>query len=91
MEPMSAECSGPWPDPPVPDFDSGGLMNPPWIKFPNLPPASMGWRMGQGEAYLDDFAVWMSRQTRTTRLAVRSKYPEPIEWAGFWTKRGDRV
>jgi hypothetical protein len=66
-------------------------MNPPWVKFPNLPRASMGWRMGQGEAYLDDFDVWFSRQARATRLAIRGRYPEPSEWAGFWTNCGAKA
>lgn len=75
---------GPWPDPPIPDFDSNGCMCPPWIKYPNLPRRSSGWRMGMGEAYRNDFEVWWSRQPRQARLAVRSAYPEPQEWLGFW-------
>jgi hypothetical protein len=77
-------AAGPWPDPPIPDLDSDGLMVPPWIKYPNLPRTSMGWRMGQGEAYRDDFDLWWSRQPRNIRLAARSKYPESVEWSGFW-------
>lgn len=91
VESMTDACSGPWPEPPIPDFDTDGLMNPPWVKFPNLPRASMGWRMGQGEAYLDDFDVWFSRQARATRLAIRGRYPEPSEWAGFWTNCGAKA
>ncbi len=40
--------TGSWPDPPIPDLDSDGHMHPPWIKFPNLPRRSSGWRMGMG-------------------------------------------
>lgn len=74
----------PWPDPPIPDFDADGLMCPPWIKFPNLPRMSSGWRMGIGETYRDGFDTWWSRQPRQVRLSVRAKYPEPQEWSGFW-------
>jgi hypothetical protein len=78
---------GPWPDPPIPDFDSDGLMCPPWIKFPNLPRKSSGWRMGMGESYLEGFDTWWSHQARPVRLSARAKYPEPQEWSGFWQSR----
>jgi hypothetical protein len=35
--------------------------------------------MGQGEAYLDQFKVWWSRQARNIRVAMKAKYPEPAE------------
>jgi len=73
-----------WPDPPIPDLDGAGLMRPPWQKYPNLLRQSMGWRMGQGEVYLDQFKVWWSRQARDIRLATKAKYPEPAEWSGYW-------
>jgi len=38
----------PFPDPEIPSIDAGGLMIPPWIKYPNLPKGSVGWRMGVG-------------------------------------------
>ena len=76
---------GPWPDPPVPDLDTDGFLHPPWLKYPNLLRRSMGWRMGLGEAYLNDFSVWWSRQPRNVRVAVRAKYPEPQDWSGFWS------
>ena len=76
--------TGSWPDPPIPDLDSDGHMHPPWIKFPNLPRRSSGWRMGMGEAYRDNFDAWWSRRPRTVRLSLRTKYAEPQEWSGFW-------
>jgi hypothetical protein len=80
-----AEVVGPWPDPEVPDIDADGLMVPPWVKYPNLPKRSMGWRMGQGEHYkCDRYPAWWSRQTRPIRLQVRAKYPEPEEWVGYY-------
>jgi hypothetical protein len=80
----------PYPDPPVPDIDDEGLMVPPWIKFPNLPLESMGWRMGMGEDYLHRaFGGWYNKQLRATHKRLWVKYPEPPGWTGFyrWLKR----
>jgi hypothetical protein len=74
----------PFPDPDIPDFDDDGQMRPPWAKYPNLPRGCMGWRMGVGESYLDQYAAWWARQPRPFRLQVRDAYPEPDEWVGYW-------
>ena len=79
------EVVGPWPDPEVPDIDAHGLMVPPWVKYPNLPKWSMGWRMGQGEHYkCDRYPAWWAGQPRPIRLRVRTKYREPPDWAGYY-------
>jgi hypothetical protein len=49
-----------------------------------IPRGSIGWRMGVGEQYLDDFRAWWSRTPRTIRLALRADHPEPDDWSGFW-------
>lgn len=74
-----------WSDPAVPDLDDDGYVLPPWINFPNLPRASSGWRMGQGETYLQDFDIWLTRQPRSVRLALQTKYPAPPAWSLFWS------
>lgn len=68
----------------VPKYDDENLMVPPWVKFPNLKHSSMGWRMGVGEAYKDDFQSWFISQLRETELKIIKKYPEPSEWAGYY-------
>lgn len=69
---------GPFPDPPIQDIDTDGLMVPPWIKYPNVPIESIGWRMGMCEEYkMKLYPVWWSRQPRPVRLRVRAKYSEP--------------
>ena len=82
--PLPRNVVGPWPDPPIPDLDADGHMVPPWVKYPNLPRSSMGWRMGMGEEYCGKFKAWWWRQARETRLRARAKYPEPEEWSGFY-------
>lgn len=81
---LAKNTVGPWPDPEIPSMDEEGLMRPPWVKYPNLPRASSGWRMGIGEAYRDDFRSWWSRQLHATCLRVKAAYPEPKEWEGFY-------
>jgi hypothetical protein len=77
---------GPWPDPEIPTFDADGFMVPPWIKYPNLPKGSMGWRMGMGEWYIEDFRRWYSGLPRERRVAVMDAYEEPDDWKGFYRK-----
>jgi hypothetical protein len=76
----------PFPDPPVPDIDSAGLRVPPWVKYPNIPLGSLGWRMGTGEEYWYSFRDWWCAQPGATRLAVKTAYPEPAGWSGFYAR-----
>lgn len=74
-------------DPPVPDMEADGLMVPPWIKFPNIPRGSIGWRMGMGEDYRDRFQIWYTKQLRDTHKRLWGKYPEPEDWTGFYRQQ----
>jgi hypothetical protein len=76
----------PFPDPPMPEFDLAGLMVPPWVKYPAIPRASIGWRMGEGEEYWDNFRAWWDRQQVDIQAAVRATYPEPSGWVGFYER-----
>ncbi|MBN1663969.1 MAG: hypothetical protein JW943_10245 [Deltaproteobacteria bacterium] len=83
---MRNEEVRPWPDPEIPTFDSEGIMVPPWIKYPNLLKDSMGWRMGQGESYIDDFYRWYYSRPRKVRVQIMNKYKEPEAWSGFYKR-----
>jgi hypothetical protein len=61
----------PWPNPEIDTFDSERLMLPPWLKYPNIPIHSIGWKMGVGEVYLEDYAIWWSRQPRAIRIKTK--------------------
>jgi hypothetical protein len=74
----------PFPDPEVPAFDGAGLMVPPWVKYPAIPRASIGWSMGEGEEYWDAFRAWWAAQPIELRVRVRASYPEPEGWSGFY-------
>jgi hypothetical protein len=65
-------------------------MNPPWIKYLNLSPDSMGWRMGAGEDYREQFDEWWAEEDAAEREAYAQSYPEPVAWAGFWKSLPNR-
>jgi hypothetical protein len=81
------ETASPFPDPPIPEIDADGLMVPPWIKYPNIPLGSIGWRMGMGEDYVDRFTAWYNKQHRNTHKLLWEKYPEPDMWKAFCRRR----
>ena len=53
---------------------------PPWLKFPGIPPGSIGWRMGGGEGYLCEFSPWHSGLTPEGRRKYKEMYPPPKGW-----------
>jgi hypothetical protein len=59
-------------------------MVPPWVKYPAILRGSIGWRMGEGEGYWDDFRVWWVAQSAAVQGAMRAAYPEPPGWVGFY-------
>jgi len=59
-------------------------MQPPWIAFPEIPQGSIGWRMGPGEEYLDQFRAWFSVLPRGEQVQFAERYPEPPAWVGFY-------
>ena len=81
---MSRGVGDVFPDPPVSTFDADGLMVPPWVKYPAIARASIGWRMGEGEEYWDEFRDWWGAHPVETRRKVQATYPEPEGWSGFY-------
>jgi len=55
-------------------------MLPPWLRFPNIAPHSIGWRMGAGEGYLCKFNPWYHGLTPEGRKKYREIYPPPKGW-----------
>ena len=62
-------------------------MQPPWIKFPHIHRASMGWRMGDSELYMAKYATWYGDRTLSERQAHQLECPEPEMWVGFYANR----
>lgn len=61
-----------------------GELLPLWIKYPDLPDGSIGWRMGSGEFYAMTFSRWWARVPHEERLSYFQRYlPIPLEWAWY--------
>ena len=65
-------------------------MIPPWQAHPDIPPGSIGWRMGPGEDYLSEFTAWFARKHEGAKARYAHEYPEPEGWGGFYQRRGVR-
>ena len=59
-------------------------MLPLWLKFPNIPAYSIGWRMGAGEDYRYAWAEWYDALADEERRRYQERYPAPEEWEGFY-------
>jgi hypothetical protein len=60
------------------------MMKPPWVIYPKISAGSIGWRMGPGETYWDEFDRWYKNLPEDTRLRFRSDNPEPEGWDDFY-------
>jgi hypothetical protein len=55
-------------------------MEPPWVKFPEIPAGSTGWRMDGGEDYLDEFTRWFSALPTAEQATYVRMHPPPQAW-----------
>lgn len=70
------------------------IMAPLWLKYPNIPQGSIGWRMGYGESYAVKFYEWYDALNQDQKMEYNQKFPEPVCWSlseynlkrrqGFW-------
>jgi hypothetical protein len=72
------DLATPW----VTQRDEAKKMWPPWHVFPTYSPTEMGWRMGAGEDYLDNWEKEYQEMSAQGRKAYRRQYPAPLYW--FW-------
>lgn len=59
-------------------------MFPPWLYYPDLEPASIGWRMGSGEHYLSDFCQWFRTLPPDRRKTYCRQFPPTAGWEDFY-------
>ncbi|MDB4957537.1 MAG: Protein-tyrosine phosphatase, low molecular weight [Myxococcales bacterium] len=62
-----------------------GTLVPPWIKYPEIPRRSIGWRMGSGEWYLWMWQKWWTDLDEAARAAylARWKQDAPEAWSDW--------
>lgn len=60
------------------------IMAPPWIAYPKIERYSIGWRMGYGEGYIDEWGKWYGSLDEKEKKEYRTLFPEPITWKGYW-------
>jgi hypothetical protein len=56
----------------------------PWEKYPTYPRYCIGWRMGSGESFWEDWHDWFGSLSPEQRTAYRERHPEISQWAGFY-------
>jgi hypothetical protein len=59
-------------------------MQPPWVAHPEIPFMSIGWRMGYGEEYWDEFDRWYKALPPARRDQYTCDNPAPSSWPGFY-------
>ncbi len=60
------------------------LMPPPWLAHREMERYAIGWRMGDGEAYIYRFSDWLDTLSEEEQAEYRILFPEPITWKGWW-------
>ena len=65
-------------------------MLPPWIAFPDIARSSIGWRMGDGADYLDDFHRMLDALAPEERNRYETDHEEPDEWSGLYAHFRER-
>ena len=58
-------------------------MEPPWLKYPHIPAASIGWRMDGGEDYLARFDEWFGSLSVAEQEAYVQANRPPQAWRTY--------
>ncbi|WP_432651063.1 NADAR family protein [Huintestinicola sp.] len=56
------------------------FMAPPWLKYPELFYGCIGWRMGYGECYMEEYLHWLDGLNEAKRKEFEEKFPKPVSW-----------
>jgi len=58
--------------------------DPPWKAYPEYSRGCMGWRMGGGEDYMDQWLAWFRARTAEEKSAYAKENPPPSGWESFY-------
>ena len=65
-----------------------GDLLPPWLRHPEIPSMSIGWRMGYGESYMMAWDEWVSQMEQESLVQYFKKYlPIPHNWLHWVANR----
>ena len=59
-------------------------MPPLWLMYPHIRQFSIGWRMGYGEGYKDDFFEWFNTLTEKEQVKYQEMFPYPKTWREYY-------
>ena len=59
-------------------------MSPPWVKHPDIPWGSVGWRMGWGEAYGGQWKIFFLALEEKDRQRYQDTWQEAESWQGLY-------
>ncbi|WP_019011150.1 hypothetical protein [Deinococcus aquatilis] len=65
-------------------LDLNGDLAPPWARFPDYERHTIGWRMGEGEDWIELWSAFLEQlpQDHDTRTAYLQRHPPaPVSWA----------
>ena len=62
-------------------------MMPLWMKFPSYPNGCIGWRMGDGEGYVDEIYAWFKTLSDEDKVTYGNMFHKPQHWDAFKEKR----
>ncbi|RYD82449.1 MAG: NADAR family protein [Sphingobacteriales bacterium] len=57
---------------------------PPWLKFPNIYPEDLFWRMGKGEDYIFSFSKFYLALNEKEKIIYKLTFPQPFIWKEFY-------
>ncbi|MDR1340088.1 MAG: NADAR family protein [Prevotellaceae bacterium] len=64
-------------------------MPPVWMMHPHISRYSIGWRMGYGEWYKNDFWNWFDSLTDSGKELYEKMFPAPKLWRGIYNENCD--
>lgn len=59
-------------------------MIPPWLQFSDYPRFCIGWRMGAGEDYMENWREFLKNLSPDEKEQYKNDNPAPEEWESIY-------